>query len=468
MTLSLTVRLRDGRYDAGGSRPGEAEWPPHPARVFCALAASAQDPGDWDALRWLESAGLPQVLAEASAVTTSSRTFVVTNRTEQTGGSQFWPGRTNQMRSRSSAVPGTDRFAIVWPEAVPAPGILARLEQMARRVPYVGRVTSQAEVSVVAAVPDPDQAWETWVPASIGSPGAVDLRVPYGGYTERLGEAFADGARAWEVARSAPYTAASTTASEAAASEEVHSTAWDDLVIWGFERGTARINGDQVVHIASMLRRAVLSVLGSTQVPVPSQVSGHGADDLPHAAFLGLPDAGHRHADGHLLGVALAVPGNLPADQWRHLMRTVISPAFDSFTPWRARSIGLEYRPKRQQGLHPEHWTGSADGERSWVTVTPIATDGMPRKGRTYEELVCRSFRNRGYPELTDVEVSPAPLTSGAVWRPRAGTLPPGRDRWPLVHAKVTFERPVRGPVLAGALRGLGLGLMLPSRSRDE
>src|SRR2546430_1595185 len=44
------VRLRHGRYDAGAERPGDAEWPPHPARVFCALAASgtiADRPGSW-------------------------------------------------------------------------------------------------------------------------------------------------------------------------------------------------------------------------------------------------------------------------------------------------------------------------------------------------------------------------------------------------------------------------------------
>jgi CRISPR-associated protein Csb2 len=468
VTLSLDVRLREGRYDAGGSRTGEAEWPPHPARVFCALAASADGPADWEALRWLECAGLPQVLAEATAVTTNSHVYVVTNRTEQDGGSQFWPGRTNQMRSRSSAIPTTDRFAIVWPDAVPAPGTLARLQRMARRIPYVGRVTSQAEVTVLAADPHSAKAWEMWAPAPIGSPGARDLRVPYQGYTDRLDEAFADGTRAWEVARAFPYAVAADATPDPASSREVHRTAWDDLVVWGFERGTARINGDQVVHIASMMRRAVLAVLGDTQVPVPSQVIGHGADGLPHVAFLALPDVGHWHADGHLLGIALAVPGTLPPDQWRHLMRTLLSPAFGSFTPWRARPIRLAYRANGRRGLIPEYWTGPDSGELSWVTVTPIATDGMPRKGRTYEELVQRSFRNLGYPELADIEVSPAPLTEGAIWRPRAGTLPPGRDHWPLVHARVTFDRPVRGPVLAGALRGLGLGLMIPVRSRGE
>ena len=47
MPISIIVRLRHGRYDAGGDRPSEAEWPPHPARVFCALAAAADGDLAW-------------------------------------------------------------------------------------------------------------------------------------------------------------------------------------------------------------------------------------------------------------------------------------------------------------------------------------------------------------------------------------------------------------------------------------
>jgi CRISPR-associated protein Csb2 len=333
---------------------------------------------------------------------------------------------------------------------------------MARRVPYVGRVTSQAEVSVSAADPDPDPAWATWVPAVIGTPRARDLRVPYQGYADQLAAAFSDGARAWQVARAVPYTIEPGLPEER---QECYAAGWDDLVIWGFERGTARISGDQVVHIASMLRRAVMAELGTVPgAAIHPQVSGHGADGLRHVAFLGLPDAGHPHADGHLLGVALAVPGDLPAGQWRQLMRTLVNSRFASFTPWRDRSVRLEYRGAGQRALDPGRWTGREGGERSWVTVTPIATDGMPRKGRSYEDLVDRSFRNLGYPALADLVVSPAPLIEGAVWRPRAGTMPSGRPSRPLVHARVTFERPVAGPVLAGSLRSLGLGLMVPCK----
>ena len=60
MPISIIVRLRHGRYDAGGDRPSEAEWPPHPARVFCALAAAADGDPAWEALRWLEAQPAPR------------------------------------------------------------------------------------------------------------------------------------------------------------------------------------------------------------------------------------------------------------------------------------------------------------------------------------------------------------------------------------------------------------------------
>ncbi len=65
MPLSIVVRLRHGRYDAAALRPSVAEWPPHPARLFCALVASAVEPADWSALRWLEAAGEPEVWASS-------------------------------------------------------------------------------------------------------------------------------------------------------------------------------------------------------------------------------------------------------------------------------------------------------------------------------------------------------------------------------------------------------------------
>src|SRR6266487_3587725 len=132
MPLEISVRLRAGRYDAAGIRPDEPEWPPHPARLFCALTASAASDPDLAALRWLEAAGLPEVWANPGASATSSRGYVVTNTTQRHGGSQTWPGRTNGLRTRAGVMPADPHFAVVWPDARPDAATQAALTKLAR------------------------------------------------------------------------------------------------------------------------------------------------------------------------------------------------------------------------------------------------------------------------------------------------------------------------------------------------
>ena len=70
-----------------------------------------------------------------------------------------------------------------------------------------------------------------------------------------------------------------------------------------------------------------------------------------------------------------------------------------------------------------------------------------------------------GLPEPLSVELSLNPFIPGA--RP-ALKFPPfrqGRDKKQarkLIHAMLTFENPVEGPLLLGAGRFVGLGLMRP------
>jgi CRISPR-associated protein Csb2 len=76
---------------------------------------------------------------------------------------------------------------------------------------------------------------------------------------------------------------------------------------------------------------------------------------------------------------------------------------------------------------------------------------------------VFASVVRAGYPEPEEVTFSPAPMIKGAPHRPRTDTLPAGRPRRPMVHARVTFGEPVVGPVLVGSMRYFGLGLLVPT-----
>lgn len=469
MPLSIMVRLQNGRYDAGGQRPSESEWPPHPARIFCALAASAVAEPDWVVLRWLEQQEPPQVWAEPinQVQRIQARAYVVQNAVEREGGNLTWPGRTNGLRARASTVPTSESFAIVWPDVDPPADVVNRLNLLAWKVPYVGRSSSLAQVSVVGMLPSELPGAGIHEPADFGSGRALDLRIPYPGYTDALRDAYLDGRRAWEVARTRPYRYVRGTTGRNGQAEMTDAVPgpFTDLMVWGIERPVARIGGDQVAALAGSLRKAVISLVPD---PVPGQVSGHTDPGRPHVGFLVLPDVAHRHADGHVLGLALAIPEDLPEDELASLLRALIlEPPMDRVPSPSGRPLAIRYGAGRG-GLRPSRWTAAdRKGEREWVTATPMMVDGHVRRGSDAASQVARSLKIAGYPEPAEVEVSGTPLVAGAVWRPRPGTLPKDRPRRQIVHARVRFQQPVIGPVLAGSLRYLGLGLFLPARPQQ-
>jgi CRISPR-associated protein Csb2 len=459
MPLEISVQLRAGRYDAAGIRSDEPEWPPHPARLFCALTASATSDPDWAALRWLETAGPPEVWTNPEAAATSSRGYVVTNTTQQRGGSQTWPGRTNGLRTRAGVVPADPHFAVVWPDARPDATTQAALARLARRIPYLGRTTCPVALAVGSDVGPRRPGWVRYVPVGLGQPLAAALRVPYPGYTSQLLNAYGDGRRAWEVTRPPiPYDVADAKPARVPAAASPYA----DLVVFGLARGAARFAGQSLLSLTVTLRQALISRISTG---VPAQVSGHGANGRPHVAYLALVDAGHENADGHVLGVALAVPRQMPGAEVSQVLAATVSDPLRSLTVRRDHDVAVSYEPLRAMpfGLVAERWTRqSRGGARRWVTVTPLMLDRHPRRSHTLVAEVGQALVRAGYPPPAEVEVSPAALTGGAVHRPRPQTIPAGRPRLPMTHARVIFSQPVTGPVLAGSMRYLGLGLFAP------
>jgi CRISPR-associated protein Csb2 len=192
-------------------------------------------------------------------------------------------------------------------------------------------------------------------------------------------------------------------------------------------------------------------------------VSGHGANGRDHVAFLALPNVGYARSDGRLHGVALALPRTLVGEDRRRLLRVLVGAnPFRSLRLDRTTEFKLVYDPSRPRpvAVLAERWTG-APPKRRWVTATPLMLDRFPKRGDEPARMVAKALVRAGYPE-PEVEVSPAPLARGALHRPRPGSLPQKRPRRPLLHARVTFPKPVRGPVVAGSMRYLGLGLFAP------
>jgi CRISPR-associated protein Csb2 len=457
MALSIVIRLREGRYDAGGLDPGVPEWPPHPARLFCALVESAVDLADRDALRWLEALPAPQMSASADIAISRTKGYVVVNAIEGNG-SQTWPGRTNGLRQRVSALPADDTVAIIWPDAEPDDPTLARLVRLAARVPYLGRSTSSAEVSVLAEAIAKRPTWTHYVPVPLGTAHAIALRVPFGGYLRALDHAWDAGIRAWQVAaRIVNYASPAPSATDNGAVDGPYS----DLLVWGFQQPTVAIGGDDLLTVTQSFRRAVMSCIGDQ---APTEVNGHGADGIPHLAYLGLVDVQHDNADGHLLGVAVAVPMHLAGAARRAVLRGLVGHGATSpmttLNAARGRRLRLVYRPDTPWGAHPERWV-PRNGSRTWATVTPLMLDRHLKRNSDVTDEIARSVVTAGFPAPASVELLAGPAVKGGVERFRPGTPPVWANR-ATVHCRIVFEHALRGPVLAGSLRYLGGGLFAP------
>lgn len=229
-------------------------------------------------------------------------------------------------------------------------------------------------------------------------------------------------------------------------------------------RGGVAVSGDRLLTVTELLRRTVISRVAD---PVPPEVSGHGADTRPHLAYLALTDVGHRHADGHLLGVAVAVPTALSGDARLATLRGLLGDSGeDPIQELRGGADGLlaledPGEPPRLWGLRPGRWTGVPEGARHWASVTPVMLDRYPGR-RDPAEVLADTIVTAGYPRPETVTLLEEPLPQAAVRMPRRGTLPAGRPHRPMVHCRIEFAEPVRGPVIAGALRYLGCGLLVP------
>lgn len=449
--LIITVRLLNGRYDAANPRdPTEVEWPPHPARMFCALLATVKSDEERGALEWLEQQPPPNVHASDLLGVTRSVAYVVTNKREKEGGSQIHAARTNQLRVRVAGQLASANVRFEW-SAHPGRAVLTTLRELANRVPYLGRSTGIALVDVMENLPEPALN-RIYRPADLAV-ADVQLRVPYSGYLRALEISHETGRPAWEVGRSRGY-AADRLLVEAAPSVR---GPFRELVPLRFV--DTRPEGGLAPRFTQALRSAVMSRVGD---PLPDQLHGHGADDRPHVAFVALPNVGNSSANGQLLALGVALP-DMPSADRRSVLRGIIDQTSDD-GGWTlqigGRAIRLVWDPSsdRPSGATAQRWTASS---QTWSSVTPVALDRHPKRAGDVAAILARSCLQAGYPEPIEVRVSSWPLLQG-VCRPTAQELPAWLGHRTLRHVQLRFAERVQGPVLVGAGRYLGIGLFAP------
>lgn len=492
MAFAFGIRYLTGR--AAATDPAEytaAEWPPHPARVFMALAAAHfEDPAaddqsvlaEADALRWLEALDPPEIIASDAAPRAVVTSFVpvsdVPALTTGSGKSEralaalqsMSLGRSKQPRTFPSVRPDDETTYLVWPQ-VQLNGRARPLDQLCRRTTRIGHSSSLVQMWVTEELPKEVNVSSRWQPT--GEPAERRLRITSNGLLSSLANDFASGIRPrvglWQSYRRDGDHATS-----------VSGTIWDaDLLIRRLtpvESRHRRLDVRSTLTLAASFHQAVLSVAHRAGLAtIPEWISGHRPDGTPskrpHLACLPLAFVGRQHADGHLLGLGIALPGGTKPAERRHLLGVLIRMnllRLGRLGLWKLTD-GESEVPERT--LRSVTWSGDQHGAIRWATVTPIVFDQHP-KGKDpaeYEReavaIVCQSCARVGLPEpreaiLTSVSAHLGVPASHEFPRMRRKDGSERRHR----HAILIFDEPVRGPIAIGAGRYRGYGFCRPLR----
>ena len=232
------------------------------------------------------------------------------------------------------------------------------------------------------------------------------------------------------------------------------------------------------LKLTEALRGALLKACPQ---PIPEWVSGHDADgrasSKPHVAFLPLPFVGSEHADGRVMGVALALPRDLDPAKTARVLEPWLRDddgqpralrLFDG--QWLECSAELETRERPSKNLRMETWTGPA---LRWASVTPVVLDRHfdgPDKWEQAAESVKTACERAGLPRPLEVLLHPVSLIEGV---PKSNEFPwitrkKDGGRMHHAHAVIVFGEAVQGPVLVGAGRFRGYGLCRPLHQGGE
>jgi CRISPR-associated protein Csb2 len=457
------------------------DWPVEIDRVFSALVATwAARGGRADeraALEWLEAEPAPEVLASAAESRSPAIAYVPPNdstapdlrrhRSDTAPDLSVLPSHRRRQRRRfPAAVPLSPLTAFNWPESVTDKATLEALQRLACDTAYVGHSASLVRCHFRV---DP----------AVLSGEALRRRSRRKVYRGRLAEL----TRAFEAGeRPQPGASVEPIVEPPAA---VKGTTFGDRWLIFADAGGNSPDLRASAVAAQAFRKAVLSGFGDE--PIPEIISGHEAggrpSTQPHLAVLPLADVGWQWSEGRLLGMALCLPRSSSDMDETMLFRAVAR-------VMRARGSleddevsvdlpgGLRWRLVRTaaptvSSLKPYRYQAAAE---CWATATPIvldrhakSSDPMERQeeivqmislgcervglGRPTQVVVDKHSAIRGAPSAVPSARSP----SWCRW-----TLPGALAGRMLTHAVLEFAEPVRGPLVLGAGRFLGLGLCLP------
>lgn len=516
MSLILSIRFPTERYVAATmTQRDKVEWPPHPARLMLGLLA-AHHLGDAvaaerDALQWLCEQSAPEILlppADHCISLHMAGVYVPQNPSEAKA-----IAHPRKERSFPSMILPADQAEILfhWPLAEPEEATRSALASLARKLVRFGHSSSLVMAAWVDAIPAGD--WQRLIPQTADDLGSPDhrLRVPWSGLLASAELAYAAKAREEELAaafkrrddaaaRGKPltkfeasprgrYDARHVTCGYCIHSlETLHRSPWEKNFFILSRVGGSTLGLESTWQITSVLHRAILDRWSRNPAlgPVPSWISGHAADNAPvrhnHLAMFPLAHVDSAHASGRIMGIGFAMPraAAIGMDkatlrlQWRQLLSGLFDQEKVTLAPqdraW-SMELAMAEGDDTRQALQPSRWNAAAT---EWKTVTPIILDRHPKPPfakdpqawrASCEEIIAEACLRAGLPAPVCIEPSVSSLMSGspAASDFKAPAQRVGRPARFHLHATITFAEKVEGPLLIGAGRFRGYGIMKPT-----
>jgi CRISPR-associated protein Csb2 len=238
---------------------------------------------------------------------------------------------------------------------------------------------------------------------------------------------------------------------------------------------------ESTLLLTKALRDTIMSM--SPVQPPPEWVSGHQADGkrsertAGHLAFVPLPHVGRKHADGHVLGLAVAVPSDITQSEIARCLGAFLFD--DAGWPKQIRLVlgklgqcvlELDEGQAYRHALRSETWTGPS---RRWATVTPIAIDRHAKFDDPHSQIersIADGCERIGLPQPQDVIAAPVSMFIGSPHTRQMPRIQRKTDDGMIrqTHAVITFPCAVHGPVLLGAGRYRGYGLCRPLAVEED
>jgi CRISPR-associated protein Csb2 len=404
-----------------------------------------------------------------------------------------------------------------WPNARPSSEVFAALTDLARKVTRIGHSSSLTMVWVAQASEVPPAAYRTGIKSSDVRRN-MQLRVPSAGFLEELDgyfnaddiEAFFDLSNAITIAKGSAKEQAK------AAFEKRFGTPWRRTAsppvrlrpvagrtlryspVEKHDDSIALSTFDSELLVLDKREGPVLGLEGTASLTAalrgyllkdcegkPEWFTGHTisgtASTGGHMALFPLSFVGSEHADGHVLGLAIAFPRNIPpAERAACLRNRLFDPdGKDIEIELKMGNLGTWTVCREERGLPPialrtETW---CEPSTVWASVTPIVLDRHPKHDRRNERIewreeviasIAQSCERQGLPEPVIIDVDKTSWHRGAPRsKPGPGGMPwlPGKEGVAprqQVHALIQFPCEVQGPILLGAGRFRGYGLCKP------